>query len=172
VDTVTFEDDFPWPPLADGGGPSLQLVDPALDNNRVAHWTAVSTVPKFTPGAPNQVPGIHSVSPLVWLNELQILHETGPIDGRGQREAWVELYNAGASLDLTDYFLSNDPSDLTRWPFPAGSRLGSGEFKLVWLDGDLLDQTVDEWHSNFRIGASDTILMKKKTKPEPTEICT
>ena len=170
VDTVTFEDDFPWPTLADGGGPSLQLVDPALDNNRVAHWSAVSTVPKFTPGAPNQVPGIHSVLPLVWLNELQILHETGPIDGRGQREPWVELYHAGASLDLTDYFLSNDRSDLTRWPFPAGSRLGSGEFKLVWLDGDLLDQTADEWHSNFRIGASDTILVLARQTERAVEV--
>src|SRR5262249_40441391 len=137
---------------------------------RVANWAAFSTAPNFTPGAPNQVPGIYSVLPLVWLNELQILHETGLSDGRGQREPWVELYNAGATIDLTDYFLSNDPSDLTRWPFPAGSRLGSGEFKLVWLDGDSLDQTADEWHSNFRLGASDTILVLARQTERAVEV--
>src|SRR5262249_21681448 len=85
-------------------------------------------------------------------------------------DPWVELYNAGASIDLTDYFLSNDPSDLTRWPFPAGNRLGSGEFKLVWLDGDSLDQTADEWHSNFRLGASDTILVLARQPQRAVEV--
>jgi hypothetical protein len=41
IDEVSYEDDPPWPALADGFGPSLQLVDPSLDNNRVAHWAAV-----------------------------------------------------------------------------------------------------------------------------------
>jgi hypothetical protein len=43
IDQVTYDDAQPWPTLADGGGPSLQLIDPVQDNDRVANWAAVST---------------------------------------------------------------------------------------------------------------------------------
>jgi len=42
IDQVTYDDDAPWPTSADGFGPSLQLIDPTRDNNRVANWAAVS----------------------------------------------------------------------------------------------------------------------------------
>lgn len=40
VDRVTYDDDLPWPALADGTGASLQLIDANQDNNRVSNWTA------------------------------------------------------------------------------------------------------------------------------------
>ncbi len=42
IDEVTFEDRLPWPELADGQGASLQLMDPEVDNRRVAHWSAIA----------------------------------------------------------------------------------------------------------------------------------
>jgi hypothetical protein len=39
VDKVRYDDDPPWPPNADGFGPSLQLIDAAQDNSRVSNWT-------------------------------------------------------------------------------------------------------------------------------------
>jgi hypothetical protein len=42
VDYVSFEAQAPWPTLANGGGASLQLIDPRQDNTRVANWAAVS----------------------------------------------------------------------------------------------------------------------------------
>lgn len=41
VDEVTFGATTPWPALANGGGSSLQLIDPDQDNDRVGNWTAV-----------------------------------------------------------------------------------------------------------------------------------
>ncbi|WP_205880830.1 lamin tail domain-containing protein [Limisphaera ngatamarikiensis] len=41
IDEVTYDDDPPWPTAADGLGPSLQLIDPRQDNDRVANWAAV-----------------------------------------------------------------------------------------------------------------------------------
>ena len=38
VDSVRFEDSDPWPSEPDGNGPSLELVDSALDNNDGANW--------------------------------------------------------------------------------------------------------------------------------------
>src|SRR5439155_7307411 len=40
---VRYDDDPPWPALADGGGASLQLIDPNQDNNRVGNWAALDT---------------------------------------------------------------------------------------------------------------------------------
>ncbi len=49
VDQVTYDDDLPWPVSADGFGPSLQLIDPAQDNNRSANWAAAGGVVTNTP---------------------------------------------------------------------------------------------------------------------------
>ena len=43
IDQVTYDDDPPWPAVADGMGPSLQLIDPLQDNNRSANWTSVNS---------------------------------------------------------------------------------------------------------------------------------
>ncbi len=40
IDRVTYDDELPWPASADGLGSSLQLIDPAQDNNRIANWAA------------------------------------------------------------------------------------------------------------------------------------
>ncbi|PYI83082.1 MAG: hypothetical protein DME26_15770, partial [Verrucomicrobia bacterium] len=42
IDQVTYESTPPWPASANGFGPSLQLIDAAQDNNRVANWAAVT----------------------------------------------------------------------------------------------------------------------------------
>lgn len=49
IDEVTYEDDAPWAASADGFGPSLQLIDPTKDNNRVANWVASTTGEPVTP---------------------------------------------------------------------------------------------------------------------------
>jgi hypothetical protein len=49
VDQLTYDDDLPWPAAADGGGPSLQLIDPLQDNNRSANWAAVTAASTNAP---------------------------------------------------------------------------------------------------------------------------
>lgn len=38
VDRVDFNDRFPWPVSPDGGGPSLECINPVLDNDTPANW--------------------------------------------------------------------------------------------------------------------------------------
>ncbi len=40
VDSVLYDDAAPWPTAPDGDGPSLELIDPASDNNDGANWQA------------------------------------------------------------------------------------------------------------------------------------
>ncbi|MBN1448774.1 MAG: CotH kinase family protein [Bacteroidetes bacterium] len=55
VDSVAYDDDPPWPVEADGGGSSLELIDPFVDNTLPQNWMTGST--HGTPGAMND-PGI------------------------------------------------------------------------------------------------------------------
>jgi hypothetical protein len=49
VDMVIYDDHHPWPEKPDGEGPSLELINPSLDNNMAAAWKA-SEVTGGTPG--------------------------------------------------------------------------------------------------------------------------
>jgi CotH kinase protein/Lamin Tail Domain/Right handed beta helix region len=51
-DYVRYGVQAPWPEEANGKGPSLQLVSPALDNNDYASWYAGSGI-RYTPGSLN-----------------------------------------------------------------------------------------------------------------------
>ena len=51
VDEVTYDDASPWPGAPDGNGPSLELINPALDNDVATSW--VTSVGDPTPGAQN-----------------------------------------------------------------------------------------------------------------------
>jgi hypothetical protein len=52
IDRVDFKSEFPWPIAANGGGASMQLVNPSLDNDLGSSWR--SGAPP-TPGATNSV---------------------------------------------------------------------------------------------------------------------
>ena len=51
-DIVAYDDTSPWPTEPDGNGPTLELIDPALDNNLATSWSA-SVAPHGSPGSAN-----------------------------------------------------------------------------------------------------------------------
>jgi hypothetical protein len=40
IDSLTYDDQSPWPAAADGTGATLELTDPALDNSKAENWAA------------------------------------------------------------------------------------------------------------------------------------
>ncbi len=161
VDEVRYESELPWPTPANGTGPSLQLTDATQDNSRVSNWGAGSALVSAdaavainaTPGVPNLfVESLPPYDPL-WLNELQSDNGRGITDNFGEREPWIELYNAGTNtLPLDGYFLAdNYTANLTDWPFPPGSSIAPGEFKIVWADGEPGETTAMNLHTSFRL---------------------
>lgn len=52
MDAVAYFNDDPWPTAPDGNGPSLELIDPALDNTLPESWQG-SVDMGGSPGAPN-----------------------------------------------------------------------------------------------------------------------
>ncbi len=53
VDTVDYRAESPWPIAANGGGVSMELINPSLDNDLSGSWRSATGAP--TPGAENSV---------------------------------------------------------------------------------------------------------------------
>ena len=53
IDSLTYDDQTPWPTDADGSGATLELLDPALDNSVAENWRA--SYGHGSPGAVNSV---------------------------------------------------------------------------------------------------------------------
>lgn len=52
IDSVQYEDKSPWPETPDGLGPTLELIDPDLDNDVASNWEAALDI--ASPGRRNQ----------------------------------------------------------------------------------------------------------------------
>lgn len=117
----------------------------------------------FSPGTTNTVLASLPPYPALWLNEVQAENLNGPTDAFGEREPWVELYNAGSSpISLANVFLSDNYSNLTQWAFPTQAVINPGEFKMVFLDGQPGQSTASELHANFTLqpGAGSVALSR------------
>src|SRR5205823_7862991 len=133
VDRVRYEPGAPWPAAANGTGGSLQLLDASQDNSRVSNWAAAPGV--STPGAANSLAASLPSYPPLWLNEVQPDNLAGIADNTGERDPWLELYNAGAApVSLDGFSLANNYTNLSQWSFPAGTTIGAGEFKVIFAD--------------------------------------
>jgi hypothetical protein len=126
VCAVNYDDDPPWPVLADGGGASLEVLDPLGDLHDPANWQAGGS-----PGQPNAVPTL----PTVRLNEVMAFNVSAVTNG-GTCPDWVELHNAGAaSVNLQGWSLS-DGGNPRSFVFPAGTTIPAGGHRVVWCDRD------------------------------------
>ena len=87
----------------------------------------------------------------VVINEFMASNDMTMTDPDEEFEDWIELYNNSAvTVDLSGSYLSDDGEDLTLWAFPEGTSIGSGEFLIIWADGDL-DQ--EGLHADFKLSA-------------------
>jgi len=104
-----------------------------------------------TPGLANAAAAVRPPFPPLWINELLPDNLAGLADNAGDRDPWVELYNAGTSaVSLNGWHLSDNYTNLTRWAFPASASIGPGQFLLVWLDGEPGETTAGALHTSFR----------------------
>jgi hypothetical protein len=115
ADSVRYGDSAPWPSLADGGGASLELVDPLLDNALASSWTA--SLGHGTPG---------------WRNSTFVGAEDRPDDG------------LPAAFALEQGFPNPfNPSTRIRYRLPVRSRVelraydALGRLVRTLVDGDL-----------------------------------
>lgn len=171
ISDLRYYDRLPWPVNADGFGPSLQLIDPALGSWNVGNWavTATNAANRTTPGAANSVRATLPALPAVWLNEVLPNNVGGPTDAAGEREPFIELYNAGdTAVDLAPFYLTDDYASLTKWQFPAGTTIGPKQFLIVWADGEGAESTAAAPHTSFRLHATTGRVALVRTQGFPS----
>ena len=87
----------------------------------------------------------------VVINEYSVSNLASFTDNFGGYEDWFELYNGGSvSVDLSGYFLSDDPEEPWKWQFPDGTTITAGGFIRAWATGRNL-VSGNNYHMNFRL---------------------
>lgn len=131
--SFTYTDVRGWPVAADGAGHSLVPLVAYYDKqgdgslNYGRNWRA-SAVIKGSPGVADPTPN----RPLR-LNEI-VSHTDYENPQRPEYDSndWIELYNvSGNAVNLSGWYLSDDPDDLKKFAIPAGN-LASG----AWVSFD------------------------------------
>jgi hypothetical protein len=107
---------------------------------------------------------LFSAQAAVKINEVQPSNQSTLQDTYGGYSDWIELYNDGsASVDLTGWYLSDNPSLPGKWTFPATS-IAAGGYKIIFASG--LASSGSELHASFKISADgDQVLL---TRPNGT----
>lgn len=151
VDAVEFRSEFPWPIVANGGGPSMELVHPSLDNNLGSSWRASLNPPLPSPGATNRVfaynaaPNLRQVNHTPQVpastNQVQITCKVTDPEGVGSVQLHYQVVLAGAflpaSLPLTTAQLNrlNTSPALTNAANPAFEAATNWSAVALWDDG-------------------------------------
>ncbi|MBP8259618.1 MAG: lamin tail domain-containing protein [Verrucomicrobia bacterium] len=146
---------FWYLPTGQGGPLTLRLSGYGVDATLDPSAALPSGSALATPGSPNSVSAALPAFPLIWLNEAQPENLTGPADNAGEREPWIELYNAGTNgISLENFFLSRSYTNLAQWAFPSNALLDPGAFMVVWCDGQTHQTAPNAFHAGFRLSSS------------------
>ncbi len=79
-------------------------------------------------------------------------------DEDGAYSDWIEIHNPGAApLDLTNWALTDDAANLTKWKFPAVT-MQPGEFLVVWASAKNKRTPGLPLHTNFSLNKNGEYL--------------
>jgi hypothetical protein len=88
----------------------------------------------------------------VVINEIMASNTKTAADEKGEYEDWVELFNTNDhEVDLGGCYLSDKTADIKKWQIPAGTKIPSKGYLIIWADED---QEQGQLHSNFKLSKS------------------
>jgi hypothetical protein len=84
------------------------------------------------------------------INELMASNNNTVSDEFGDYDDWIEIYNKGSqSIDLSNYHLSDDITNLEKYTFPSFI-LAPDDYFIVWAD----DDEQGDGHASFKLSSS------------------
>ncbi|MCC5917713.1 MAG: CotH kinase family protein [Cryomorphaceae bacterium] len=90
--------------------------------------------------------------PPVVINEFLASNSNTISDNTNQYEDWIELHNTGTTqINLQNYYLSDDPTNLTKHQITQNIAILTGGYLLYWASGDT---SRGNMHTNFSLSAS------------------
>ncbi len=128
VDSVAYDESLPGTVPVEaykGMGQTVEVVNLALSNDDPTNWQA-SYFYGGTPGSENIT--VAPVYPGIVISEV-MYHSS--LDDSAQVE-WIEIYNTEAdSVDISGWYTLDDNPLHVRMPFPAGTKIGPGEYLTI-----------------------------------------
>ncbi|MBN2512788.1 MAG: lamin tail domain-containing protein, partial [Sedimentisphaerales bacterium] len=81
------------------------------------------------------------------------------IGGESSYDDWIELYNqTDTTVDLSGWYLTDDPADLTQWQFPAGTSIAGKGYMIIFASkkdplkyGYPFIDDLGKLHTNFEL---------------------
>ena len=100
----------------------------------------------------------HCVLSQVVFNELSATGTEAYLDSDNESSDWIELTNQGGTpRSLGGYYLTDDPSNLTKWVLPA-TDLDAGSFLVIFASGKDRSLAGSELHTNFSLARGGEFL--------------
>ncbi|MEL6820384.1 MAG: lamin tail domain-containing protein, partial [Calditrichota bacterium] len=92
----------------------------------------------------------------VVISEVMAGNTTTLQDEDGDYSDWIEIHNSDtAAVDLDDWFLSDDSTNLSKWKFPSIS-IPAGDYMVIFASDK--DRNNGELHTNFKLSSSGEYL--------------
>lgn len=86
------------------------------------------------------------------INEFSCSNANTIADGFGLFEDWVELYNNTANpINVTGYYLSDDPADPMKWAIPATTDILAGQRRMVFCSDRGVVTAGGQIHPDFKL---------------------
>lgn len=141
--SVDYRDEWPWPEEADGGGRSLEIVDPFGDPDDPANWQASLALN----GSPGKAAS-RAALPSVVINEV-LAKSTHEAD-------WVELFNRGsAPADVSGWVLL-EAGNTNHFTLPSGTTLPASSGLVI-----LCDRQPGAFHAPFALDdEGETLILR------------
>jgi len=99
IDSVTYDDKAPWPLEPDGNGPTLELLDPQLDNSLAENWRASSG--HGSPGKPNfYLPGV---------TKFVVTDSSGSARFTNSRDVLIQMAEQDADGNVVKWLINENP---------------------------------------------------------------
>ena len=149
--SVVYRDNGGWPTAADGGGSSLELIDPSGAGSDPANWQASSG--NGSPGQPNPILAPSAVV----LNEVAA-ENLSAVGNSGTFPDWIELKNTSASTVSLDGWSLSDDGNARKFVFPPGTTIAANNYLVVWCDATT--NTTPGLHAGFALDREgDSVLL-------------
>ncbi|HEY7115583.1 MAG TPA: lamin tail domain-containing protein [Tepidisphaeraceae bacterium] len=92
------------------------------------------------------------------ITEFMASNGVSLADGNGDHPDWIEIQNKGdAAVNLLGWHLTDDPTKLDKWTFPART-LNAGQFLVVFASGNDSPDPAGNLHTNFTLDADGEYL--------------
>lgn len=160
IDEVTYAVSSPWPVASDGSGPSMELINPSLNNNLGSSWRPAYTPPLFPPPAdPPPTPSGGLLANVVHRYSFSgnVQDSVGTAHGTLVDPGAIATYGSG-KLNVS---ANNNSHNSNQTPFTSGAYVNLPNGIISSLGGDATFEwwgtvsTNRTWAEIFSFGVSD-----------------